>query len=249
MRWLSVIADAIAATRTAIVQQICRVIHVETTPNTPLIDLLGETRAQVVALLHDGRATVSELADAAGVTQVAVRRHLQALVSDELVEGHATPTPGPGRPAVHYRLTARGERLFPDRSADLAGDVLTFLHDERGKSEMIAFLRWRQKRQQAHYAGELHDIDGLDARVRRLAEMLSEDGFTAEVEADADGYVLTQKHCAIKDAAAAHPQLCAFEAALFRELLDAKVTRHKTIAGGATACVCQVRPRSEIAEI
>ena len=213
-----------------------------TTPNTPLIDLLGETRARIVALLHDGGATVAELAAAAEVTQVAVRRHLQALVADELVEGHATPTPGRGRPAVHYRLTARGERLFPDRSSDLADDVLTFLHDERGKSEMIAFLRWRQKRQHAHYAGELQDVEGLDARIRRLAELLNEDGFIAEVEADADGYALTQKHCAIKDAAAAHPQLCAFEAALFRELLDVRVTRRKTIAGGATACVCHVHP-------
>jgi predicted ArsR family transcriptional regulator len=221
---------------------------VRTTPNTPLINLLGETRAQVVARLHDGGATVAELADAAGVSQVAVRRHLQALVADELVDGAPVPAPGPGRPAVRYRLTARGERLFPDRSSDLAGDVLTFLHDERGKSEMIAFLRWRQKRQQAHYAGELDGIAGFDARLRRLAEMLSEDGFLAEVDAAADGYTLTQKHCAIKDAAAAHPQLCAFEAALFREVLDARVTRRQTIAGGSTACVCHVHPRSDTTE-
>lgn len=220
-----------------------------TTPNTPLIDLLGQTRAQVVALLHDGCATVAELADAAEVSQVAVRRHLQALVADDLAEGRTTaPGSGPGRPAVHYRLTSRGERLFPDRSSDLADDVLTFLHDERGKSEMIAFLRWRQKRQQAHYAGELDSSDGLGARVRQLAELLSEDGFLAEVATDADGYTLTQKHCAIKDAAAAHPQLCAFEAALFRELLDARVTRRQTIAGGSTACVCHVHPRSDTTE-
>jgi predicted ArsR family transcriptional regulator len=229
----------------AIIQQICRVIGVGATPNTPLIDLLGDTRAQVVALLHDGSATVADLAAAAGVSQVAIRRHLQALVADDLVDGQPVASPGPGRPAVLYRLTSRGERLFPDRSSDLVDDVLTFLHDERGKNEMIAFLRWRQKRQQAHYAGELGDIEQFDARLRRLAEMLSEDGFLAEADADADGYTLTQKHCAIKDAAAAHPQLCAFEAALFRELLDARLTRRQTIAGGSTACVCHVHPRSD----
>jgi predicted ArsR family transcriptional regulator len=138
--------------------------------------------------------------------------------------------------------------LFPDRSSALAGDVLTFLYDERGKNEMIAFLRWRQKRQQAHYAGELDGIEGFNARLRRLAEMLSEDGFLAEVDTDGDGHRLTQKHCAIKDAAAAHPQLCAFEAALFRELLDARVTRRQTIAGGSKACVCHVHPRPDTTE-
>ncbi|HSJ45681.1 MAG TPA: ArsR family transcriptional regulator [Euzebyales bacterium] len=213
-----------------------------TTENAPLIDLLGETRAQIVSLLHERSATVAELAEAAARTQVAVRRHLRELVADGLVEGHAVRSPGPGRPAVAYHLTARGERLFPDRSSDLADDVLTFLHDERGKTEMIAFLRWRQKRQQAQYAGELEDIDDLGDRVRRLAELLSEDGFLAEADVDGDGMALTQKHCAIKDAAAAHPQLCAFEAALFRQLLGAQVQRRQTIAGGSTACVCEVRP-------
>ena len=216
-----------------------------TTSNAPLIDLLGETRARVVTLLHDKDATVAELAADAGLSEVAIRRHLQVLVADGLVDGRTTRTEGRGRPAVRYHLTARGERLFPDRSSDLADDVLTFLHDERGKNEMLAFLRWRQKRQEAHYASELDDIDGLDARIQRLAELLSEDGFLAEADADADGYALTQKHCAIKDVAAAHPQLCAFEAALFRQLLDAQLTRRQTIAAGSTACVCRVRPRSD----
>lgn len=214
-----------------------------TTANAPLIDLLGETRAQIVGLLHDGAATVAELASAMQLTEVAIRRQVRELVADQLVTGRTMRASGPGRPAVRYSLTARGERLFPDRSSDLADDVLTFLYDERGKAEMIAFLRWRLKRQQAHYAGALDGIETLDDRVERLAELLSQDGFLAEVDADTDGFALTQTHCAIKEAAAAHPQLCAFEAALFREVLGAHVTRRQTIASGAPACVCHVQPR------
>lgn len=213
-----------------------------TTANTPLIDLLGETRAQIVGLLHAGDATVAELATQTELSQVAIRRQLRQLVSDRLVEGRTVRSPGPGRPAATYSLTRRGQRLFPDRSAELADDVLTFLHDERGKTEMIAFLRWRQKRQQEHYAGALDGIAELDDRVELLAELLSADGFLAEAQGDANGYELTQKHCAIKDAAAAHPQLCAFEAALFREVLGARVSRRQTIAGGSATCVCDVRP-------
>ena len=217
-----------------------------TTANAPLIDLLGETRAQIVGLLHDNGATVAELASATQLTQVAIRRQLRELVADQLVTGHTVRSPGPGRPAVRYSLTARGERLFPDRSSDLADDVLTFLYDERGKSEMIAFLRWRLKRQQAHYAGALDGIQELDDRIERLAELLSQDGFLAEADTGTDGFALTQTHCAIKEAAAAHPQLCAFEAALFREVLGAQVTRRQTIASGAPVCVCHVQPRHEI---
>jgi predicted ArsR family transcriptional regulator len=217
-----------------------------TTANAPLIDLLGETRAQIVGLLHDRAATVADLASATRLTEVAIRRQLRELVADQLVTGRTMRASGPGRPAVRYTLTARGERLFPDRSSDLADDVLTFLYDERGKAEMIAFLRWRLKRQQGHYAGALDGVEELDDRVERLAELLNQDGFLAEVDADADGLTLTQTHCAIKEAAAAHPQLCAFEAALFREVLGANVTRRQTIASGASACVCHVQPRREI---
>lgn len=213
-----------------------------TEATAPLIDLLGETRAQIVVLLHEGGATVAELMDATGLSHEAVRRHLRELVADDLARGQTEPAQGRGRPATRYRLTARGERLFPDRSADLADDVLTFLHDERGRSEMIAFLRWRQVRQMERYAGALDGLDDFDERVSRLAELLSEDGFLAEAVADGEGYALTQTHCAIKDVAASHPQLCAFEAALFRQLLGARVTRRQTIAGGASACVCRIGP-------
>ncbi|CAN5783965.1 transcriptional regulator [soil metagenome] len=219
-----------------------------TTANAPLIDLLGETRAQIVSLLHSGDATVADLAAQTGLTQVAIRRQLRELVSDQLIEGRTLRSSGPGRPATIYSLTPRGQRLFPDRSSELADDVLTFLHDERGKTEMIAFLRWRQKRQQEHYAGALDGIEQLDERIELLAELLSADGFLAEAQPDANGYELTQKHCAIKDAAASHPQLCAFEAALFREVLGARVNRRQTIAGGSATCVCDVRPRSNTTE-
>lgn len=208
----------------------------------PLTDLLGETRAQIVVLLHTGGATVAELTEATGLTHEAVRRHLRALVADDLATGDVERSSGRGRPAVRYCLTARGERLFPDRSADLADDVLTFLHDERGRGEMHAFLRWRQMRQQQRYTDALGAGGDLAERVRRLAELLSEDGFLAEVTVDDDGYALVQQHCAIKDVAAEHPQLCAFEAALFRQLLGANVTRRQTIAGGANACVCRIHP-------
>lgn len=214
-------------------------------PAAPLTDLLGRTRGQIVALLHGGGATVAEVMDATGLSHEAVRRHLRALVVDGLADGRTARPSGPGRPAVRYSLTRKGERLFPDQSAELADDVLTFLHDERGRSEMIAFLRWRQRRQAAHYAGALDDVEDLAERVGRLAELLTEDGFLAEGEPDGDGFVLRQRHCAIKDVAAAYPQLCAFEAALFRELLGARVTRRETIAGGAPACVCRVRPRTD----
>jgi predicted ArsR family transcriptional regulator len=213
---------------------------------TPLVDLLGETRAQVVDLLRPGSLSVAELARRLGLTEPAVRRHLAALERDGLVSSETVRRNGPGRPGARYALSERGRRLYPDRSAELANELLDELEREYGRGALLAFLRRRQQRQAERYASELEGIDSLAERTARLAELLSEDGFMAgsdSVAAPGGATVLqlSQGHCAITQVAAAHPEICAYEAALFRDLLGGKLSRRQTIAGGAGMCVCTVQ--------
>ncbi len=51
---------------------------------------------------------------------------------------------------------------------------------------------------------------------------------------------LTQGHCAVREVAREHPEICAYEAALFRRLLGTKVSRRQTIAAGAGECICYI---------
>jgi predicted ArsR family transcriptional regulator len=81
--------------------------------------------------------------------------------------------------------------------------------------------------------------------VERLAEALSEDGYSAEAaEATApDGrtvLTLRQGHCVIADVAREHPELCQYETAMFEQLLGTTTTRTQTIAGGAGECICHI---------
>lgn len=212
-----------------------------------LVDLLGETRAQVVDLLRGGPRPVAELAERLALTEPAVRRHLAALESDGLVESQTVRREGPGRPAARYALSERGRRLYPDRSAEIANELLDELEAEHGRAALLAFLRKRQARQAERYSDALAGIDDPAERAARLAELLSDDGFLAESSAlpAPDGTTLlqlSQGHCAISDVAAAHPELCAYEAALFRDLLGGRLSRRKTIAGGAGTCVCTITP-------
>lgn len=95
---------------------------------------------------------------------------------------------------------------------------------------------------------DLHDAgtstDELPARGARLAELLSADGYLAHsAEVDGSGgrrLQLTQTHCAVADVASEHPEICAHEAAMFADLLGARVTRRSTIAAGDLHCVCTV---------
>lgn len=205
-----------------------------------LLDLLGDTRARVVLELHDGPRGVAEVAAALGLSEVAVRRHLHALEQDGLIDAETVRREGPGRPAARYRLTERARRLLPDRTGELANELLEFLEAEGGRSAVLRFLRWRRSRQQERYAAELDDDATPAERAEHLAQLLTEDGFPSRLESGDGTLTLRQQHCAVRDVAAENPELCAFEAAMFRDLLGVEVRRRETIAAGDDACRCHL---------
>lgn len=219
-----------------------------------MVDLLGDTRARVVDLLRVQPGTVADLALELGLSEAAVRRHVVALERDGFVAPRTVRGPGRGRPSAQYSLTEKARRLYPDSSATVANEVLDYLEDQHGRGALLEFLRWRQGRQEERYTAALAgagtsgtaDGDQRRARAERLAALLREDGFLADVAvpvAPTDGATvleLTQGHCAIADVAAAHPEICAWEAALFQRLLGGRLSRRQTIAAGDAACVCTI---------
>jgi predicted ArsR family transcriptional regulator len=218
-----------------------------TTPtDTGLVSLLGDTRAQLVELLRAEPLSVADLAAALEVSEVAVRHHLQGLQTEGFITAKTVKGKGRGRPKQLFTLAEKARRLFPDNSAELANELLDYLSGEHGRSELQRFLRWRSDRHSTRYAAALAGLDTVDERVQRLADVLAEDGFAASAEAvttpeGATVLELRQEHCAIKAVAEEHPELCAYEASTFSKLLGAaKLSRRQTIAGGATACVCQI---------
>ena len=219
-----------------------------TTPaDLGLVGLLGDSRARLVQLLRSEPASVSRIAGALAMSEVAVRHHLQILERDGFVTAETVRGKGRGRPSSQYGLTDKARRLFPDNSAELANELLDYLNDEHGRSELQRFLRWRADRHVGRYAEALAGAETTGERVERLAEVLSEDGFasSAETVTTPEGVTvleLRQEHCAIKAVAEQHPELCAYEASTFKNLLGAKLSRRQTIAGGADACICSITP-------
>lgn len=210
-----------------------------------LVSLLGDQRAAIVMeLQHRGEAVVADLARHLGISEVATRRHLGVLADEDLVTSREVAD-GPGRPARRYRLTDRAVRLFPQRAADVADELLRFLEDTQGRDGLRAYLRWRLERQTAELEQQV-TADDVGERIEQLAAALSEAGFQATVDVVGDRFVLRQEHCAIYDVAKDHPEMCAFEAATFSKVLgrDVSLSRQQTRTDGGAACVCCVTPRS-----
>ncbi len=210
-----------------------------------LVRLLGDSRARIVTWLREEPRTVAQLAGLLGVSEVATRRHLAVLEEEGFVTSTspAPPSnaPGRGRPAAWYQLTADAEALFPHRYDRLASEVLDFLTEQHGRAGLRAFLRWRLERETAELR-EAVTAEDLHERLGQLAHKLSDAGFAAEVQPTDDGFRLVQNHCTIAEVAKEHPEVCAYEAAAFSQVLgrDVSLSRRDTLATGAAACVCSV---------
>lgn len=210
-----------------------------------LVSLLGEQRAAVVEHLQQSPdTTVRDIAERLGVSDVAARRHLAVLEDDGFVAVREH-VDGPGRPAKLYRLTDKARRLFPQRYAEMADELLTFITTQQGRDGLRAYLRWRLE-QQAASLGERVTADALPERLEQLAGALSDAGFEATIAEDGRSFLLKQDHCAIYDVAREHPEMCTYEAATFSKVLgnDVHLSRRQTMAAGSEACVCCVTPKS-----
>jgi predicted ArsR family transcriptional regulator len=204
------------------------------------------TRDRVRSLLLElGPSTAATLGDRLGLSPAAVRRHLDALLSDGTVTAVVprlrTPARGRGRPARLYALTDAGHAAGPSAYDDLAAGALRFLATAAGSSAVEAFAQARVAELEARYAGRLADVDAAD-RAAALAQALSDDGYaasTTELDANGQGRTgvqLCQHHCPVRHVAQEFPQLCEAETAALGRLLGVHVQRLATIAHGDGVC-------------
>jgi len=204
----------------------------------PTIEQVPSTRERILLLLRrHGRLSAPRLAELLNINSVGVRRHLGLLERDGLVES-TVGKPSRGRPAAIYRLTDAGLERFPRHYDEVAREALAFLKDHDAAA-LSQFLAWRNERLAASYAGR---VDGatLAERADALAEILSEQGFMAEVESAPGGLRLCQHNCTVEHLAAELPDLCTSEAELFERLLGTRVEREATVVDGAVRCVTRI---------
>ncbi|MGI9023118.1 MAG: helix-turn-helix transcriptional regulator [Acidimicrobiales bacterium] len=204
------------------------------------------TRRNLLLLLRKNPGvTVTELAAELGLTGMGVRRHLDALESDGLVETTDCARRGRGRPASGWRLSAAGLELFPRRYDAIALDLLEDLNEHVGPEAVAAVFARRTDKLVADYDAALEDRTTLDERVAGLTQIRDDAGYLAEWSKGADGeLVLTENNCAVHKVAERHPAVCAMELNLIRRVLgpDVEVTRvAHTMAGDAVCSYC-IRP-------
>jgi predicted ArsR family transcriptional regulator len=206
------------------------------------------TRGRIARLiLENGPVTAAGLSARLGLTPAAVRRHLDNLLADGMVEARsarAHGSRGRGRPARLFAMTDAGRSAFEHAYDDLAASALRYLAQVAGPGAVADFARQQISELERRYRPVVAAAAPAD-RVRALAEALSADGYAA---AAADppatgpgaGEQLCQHHCPVAHVAAEYPQLCEAETEAFSRLLGTPVQRLATIAHGDGICTTHI---------
>lgn len=208
-------------------------------------DLSGAKRRIVERLKRADSATAPELAAEFGLTDTAIRQHLEALESIELVERVDAPRSGRGRPPTHWRLAPSASSLFADRHADLTVELISSIRAALGEDALDQVVRTRAERQLAAYRDQLDAARTVAEKVHLLAELRSAEGYLAEA-IDADDHIeLVEHHCPIRGAADSCSGLCSAELQLFQIALgpDVAVERDQHLLDGGQRCAYRITPR------
>ncbi len=196
------------------------------------------------ALKSRGPNTAATMAKHLGVTAVAVRQHLDALLESDLVEFEDLKGTV-GRPRRTWRLSEAGNRKFPDNHGGVLVDLLGNIKELYGDDGLQRLIDARADQSLKSYLSAMKSAKTLSDKLHCLAEQRSEEGYMAEVLKDGeDGYLFAENHCSICAAARSCQQFCRSELDLFQNVLgdDVRVERVEHILKGDRRCLYKISP-------
>jgi predicted ArsR family transcriptional regulator len=158
--------------------------------NSPVVDpackdtLDGRTRDRVAdLLLQMGAASASELGSALGLSPAGIRRHLDAMQAEGLVESRERPSRGRrgrGRPARVFTLTEAAREALPHTYDGLASAALRWIAEQGGPQAVAAFAAAQVAAlEERCRAAMLEAGDDPLARAEALAGALTAEGYAA----------------------------------------------------------------------
>ena len=214
-------------------------IRVEQT--SPVDD--APTRERVAnSIMTEGPSTAVDLARRLRLTPAAVRRHLDLLLADGVIEAREqriTGARGRGRPAKVFVVTDAGRDHFDQAYDDLASNALRYLQSTGGDAAVQAFARQRILELEDRIR-PLMQAAAPEDHARVLAEALTQDGYAASARNAPSGSQVCQHHCPVAHVAEEFPQLCEAETEMFSRLLGSHVQRLATIAHGDGVCTTNI---------
>lgn len=205
-------------------------------------DNTGDSREQILYFLKTrGAQSATTIAEHLNISVVGARQHLNRMATDGLL-ARFDQAEKVGRPTSFWELTEKAHQRFPDRHSDLTVKLIDNVREIFGEQGLNALIDQREKESLTEYVSALASCKSLGARVKKLAEIRSREGYMAEAVQEKRGvWLLLENHCPICAAARECQGFCRSELEIFRQCLPtAKVERCEYLLDGARRCAYRI---------
>lgn len=192
----------------------------------------------MLSLLRESSWTVDDLSDRLGITDNAVRFHLDALEQAGSVEKSGIRRLGVGQPAVVYSLSASGEEAFSRAYAPVLIATLAELRERMTPAELMRLLK-RIGMRLAMGAGRT--TGSLASRASHASQLLNDLGGVTVVERNGDGYAIIGRACPLARAVEENHCVCAAVTSLVADVAGAEVVE-RCDRSGRPKCRFELRP-------
>jgi DeoR family suf operon transcriptional repressor len=187
-------------------------------------------------LKSSNQLKVEDLAEAADVSPVTVRHHLNSLQADGLIEV-ASVRRKVGRPFYVYCLSESGHELFPKKYVHLTNILLDELKNHLPEEQVNELFGNAVQRIVEEHRDQFDKLP-FEARLTYLMDMLAEEGFLAKWEkADTEAeYKIIQYSCPYISVGAKHDEVCTLDKELIISVMQSPIDQHSCMLQGDECC-------------
>lgn len=192
------------------------------------------TARKILELLRDGPLQAKAVGEAVGVDASAAYRHLERLMSENLVTSEEV-VEGPGRPKKVYSLTGQGWEAFPRDYRLLLSSLVDAILESEGQDTLEGYLDVIAR----ELGSPISRREDLGERLDALVTLYNELGFEAHLEREGDELFLVQRNCPFLQIAKDNPDAlcrCLDEGIQRAALPDAEVRLESSLALGDNRC-------------
>jgi len=193
--------------------------------------------------------TVAQLAESLKLSSQAVRRHLDGLRADALIDVRQERH-GVGRPSLVFFVTERGEELGGRTYVQLLSRM--FRHLEKLDVSKVSGVSGKQVVEQV-FSGIAEEVaadhrsevrgETLGQRVEEASRALNREGIVDGWEKDGESFHLVNGDCPYLKLAEMSDAACSADRHSIELLVGAEVEQTRRIVDGAPCCEYIVRPQ------
>jgi predicted ArsR family transcriptional regulator len=202
------------------------------------------TRDLVLRIVRGHReATVSQIAESLGLTHQAVRRHIDGLRADGLIDAKLARH-GVGRPSLVFSATERGEETAGHTYLQLLSRLFRHI-DKEPEGERKQMLEEMFSGIAQEVAAEhVSEVRGqtLDERVVQVTRALEAEGIADGWSKEGDVFHIHNSECPYLQLAALSDAPCRSDRQSIELLVGAAVEQTSRIVDGAPVCEYVIRP-------